>query len=167
VKILTYKRTHTGDPNAEGAFGINDCMGRVRSYAYDAVIGVGGIGAEPSGHKIDGKITWVGVYPSKTNGGWRAGPIVTFVRFILFDANGPELNAIAPALAKRVYWGKVRNILTGYSSLEQSEAERIVKWVMDATTGVVGAQVKLHEGVHVKCICKRSKKKRCDTESDA
>ncbi len=43
MRILTYKRTHTGDPEANGVIGINDCMGRVRSLAYDAVIGIGGI----------------------------------------------------------------------------------------------------------------------------
>jgi len=43
MRILIYKRTHTGDPDLKGRFGIHDCMGRVRDYDYDAVIGVGGI----------------------------------------------------------------------------------------------------------------------------
>ncbi len=29
LRILTYKRTHIGDPDSIGQFGINDCMGRV------------------------------------------------------------------------------------------------------------------------------------------
>lgn len=40
MKILTYKRTHTGDPDNSGHFGISDCMGVVRSYEYDAVLGL-------------------------------------------------------------------------------------------------------------------------------
>jgi hypothetical protein len=42
VKVLIYKRTHTGDPTPEGVFGLSDCMGRVRAREYEAVIGVGG-----------------------------------------------------------------------------------------------------------------------------
>jgi hypothetical protein len=44
MRTLVYKRTHNGDPDAEGRFGIHDCMGQVRSYGYEAVIGVGGVG---------------------------------------------------------------------------------------------------------------------------
>ena len=53
MRILIYKRTHTGDPDPEhGIFGeaadeATDCMGKVRGYGFDAVIGVGGTGLEP------------------------------------------------------------------------------------------------------------------------
>ena len=55
MRILIYKRTHTGDPDPErGIFGegpdddeVTDCMGKVRGYGFDAVIGVGGFGPEP------------------------------------------------------------------------------------------------------------------------
>src|SRR5437867_10741882 len=43
LQILTYKRTHNGDPDVYGCFGIHDCMGSVRDLPFDAVIGVGGI----------------------------------------------------------------------------------------------------------------------------
>jgi len=46
MRTLIYKRTHTGDPDANGCFGIYDCMGRVRALDFDAVIGIGGIGSE-------------------------------------------------------------------------------------------------------------------------
>ena len=43
LKILVYRRTHTGDPSREtGECGIHDCMGQVRDWAFDAVIGIGG-----------------------------------------------------------------------------------------------------------------------------
>ncbi len=79
MRILTYKRTHTGDPNASGLFGVSDCMGRVRDLNYDAVIGIGGIGAEPRSYRIDGKITWVGVSPNKSFGPWTSS-VVAFDR---------------------------------------------------------------------------------------
>jgi len=60
-RILVYKRTHNGDPNENGEFGCNDCMGTVRDWDFDAVIGVGGISA--SRYKMDGKITWIGIHP--------------------------------------------------------------------------------------------------------
>ena len=44
MRTLIYKRTHLGDPDLFGTFGINDCMGEVRARQFDAVIGVGGIG---------------------------------------------------------------------------------------------------------------------------
>jgi hypothetical protein len=152
MRILTYKRTHTGDPASAGVFGVNDCMGSVRALEYDAVIGVGGIGAEPRSYQIDGKITWVGVSPQKRMGQWPS-PLVTFNHFVLFDAGGPALAALAPALAKRVYEGKVRYILSGYTNAEQLEAEEIVKWALSASEGVVGSKTKNYRGVRIRCVC--------------
>jgi hypothetical protein len=43
-RILVYKRTHNGDPDQNGCFGAEDCMGMVRERHFDAVIGIGGIG---------------------------------------------------------------------------------------------------------------------------
>ena len=40
--VMIYKRTHNGDPDSTGVFGINDCMGRIRDRNYDAVNGTGG-----------------------------------------------------------------------------------------------------------------------------
>ena len=39
MRTLIYKRTHPGDPDAKGRFGIYDCMGRVRAWDFEAVIG--------------------------------------------------------------------------------------------------------------------------------
>jgi hypothetical protein len=57
VRVLVYKRTHVGDPDARGRFGIHDCMGQDRSWHYDAVVGVGGLGAQPRWHHIARKVT--------------------------------------------------------------------------------------------------------------
>lgn len=128
MRILTYKRTHTGDPNEGGLFGVHDCMGRVRSYGYDAVIGVGGMGSEPRLHGIAGKITWVGIGP-KRHFDMRSdrGEVVTFRKFVLLDENGPLLSQLAPHLAKRMYSGP-RFVLNSYSEAEKSDALWIVNW---------------------------------------
>jgi hypothetical protein len=106
MRVLIYKRTHVGDPDESGRFGARDCMGRVRSLNFDAVVGVGGIGAEPRSHRIDGKVNWVGV-GSRRHPGAR-GPIISFDRFKNFGTDGPPLSAIAPKLADRIYGRNVR-----------------------------------------------------------
>jgi hypothetical protein len=66
MRTLIYKRTHTGDPDpTTGVFGNHDCMGSVRGWQFDAVIGVGGVGREPKSHRIAGKLTWIGINPER------------------------------------------------------------------------------------------------------
>jgi hypothetical protein len=102
VRTLIYKRTHTGDPDASGCFGIFDCMGRVRAMDFDAVIGIGGIGSEAQRAGIAGKITWIGIGAHRAISDGR-GPQITFDQFLLFDGNGKKLSDVAPALAERFY----------------------------------------------------------------
>jgi hypothetical protein len=105
VRIMIYKRTHTGDPTPDGVFGLSDCMGRVRAREYEAVIGVGGTSAEPQACGIAGRVTWVGLGPHRSKSipvGYR-GPIVEFDRFALFDETGPMLDSIAPNLAHHLF----------------------------------------------------------------
>lgn len=129
MRILIYKRTHTGDPDCFGRFGINDCMGNVRNLRFDAVIGVGGIGTGPQRFGISRKLTWIGVGPRRSSGGkGRRGDIVTFEHFLLLDANGPELGSVAPNLARRVYGGRTRFVLDAFSGVERAEALALVEW---------------------------------------
>lgn len=65
MKILIYKRTHKGDPDEKGIFGIHDCMGRIRNWEYDAVIGIGGKTAWIVDEDIKYKINWVGIGPKR------------------------------------------------------------------------------------------------------
>ena len=78
MRTLIYKRTHHGDPDVTGQFGIYDCMGRVRAWNFEAVIGVGGVGAEPTSHGLDGKVNWIGIGPHRRAVVGKRGPIVTF-----------------------------------------------------------------------------------------
>ena len=100
-------------------------MGRVRAYAYDAVIGIGGIGAEPKSFDIDRKLNWVGIAPRRPV---RGNGVVTFEHFVLFDENGPLLKELAPRLARRMYGRNARILLDGYSAQQQAEAEEVLRW---------------------------------------
>lgn len=134
MRILTYKRTHVGDPDNFGRFGINDCMGRVRNFRYDAVIGVGGTGYEPRSHRIDRKINWVGINPKRISHipGYRGG-IIEFEQFILLENNGPLLEILAPNLARKIYRGG-RYILDAYSETEKAEAVAVIEWARHIAT---------------------------------
>lgn len=157
MRILTYKRVHTGDPDETGVFGVNDCMKQVRDLAFDAVIGIGGTSAEPRSYHIDGKITWVGIGAHKQRGPWPAS-VVTFDIFVLVDSDGPTVVSMAPHLARRMYEGKVRYMTTGYSAEEKADAERILDWARTVSQGVSGSVVKTIGKCRVRCVCKRRKK---------
>jgi len=111
-RVLIYKRTHTGDPDRRGQFGIHDCMGRVRARKFDAVIGIGGISAEPRSHNIDRRINWIGIGPHKSWLNGRRGPVVVFDHFILLESNGPHLEELAPQLARHMYRTNRRHVMS-------------------------------------------------------
>src|SRR5262245_49493635 len=83
-----YKRTHPGDPDSLGRFGIRDCMRSVRSWPFDAVIGVGGQGAEAESHGIAWKLNWIGIGAHRTYVRGMDNPIVTFDQFRDFGTGG-------------------------------------------------------------------------------
>src|ERR1035438_7944852 len=104
LNTLIYKRTHTGDPDKSGIFGIHDCMGRVRSWPFDAVIGVGGKSPDPGSEDIAGRINWVGIGPTRkvqprSNS---RGPVVTFDHFVFLEETGPYLEQFAPNLFRHI-----------------------------------------------------------------
>src|SRR5262245_37553308 len=126
-RTLIYKRTHTGDPDSGGRFGIHGCMGRVRAWEFDAVIGVGGLGAEPISYAIDGRVTWIGIGPRKAPGLDPRGPVVTFDHFLLFDTEGPYFATYAPKLAKRIYSRNIRVTMRLAGAAERAEVARILE----------------------------------------
>ena len=128
MRILTYKRTHVGDPDRYGRFGIYDCMGRVRNYSFDAVIGIGGIGREPRSFGIDRKINWVGINPKRRPRSGGRGAEVSFEKFLPLEEHGPLLKTLAPSLARRMYNGGARILLKNYTRLEWREANAILRW---------------------------------------
>ncbi len=118
MRTLIYKRTHRGDPDPEsGVFGNRDCMGTVRGWQFDAVIGVGGIGSEPKRQGIAGKLTWVGIGPHKIYGpNHPHSPRVTFDHFWYLGERGPLLEVAYPALARRIYEKHARILMHSPSS---------------------------------------------------
>lgn len=128
MPTLVYKRTHNGDPDVVGRFGIRDCMGSVRSWPFDSVIGVDGQGAEAESHDIARKLNWIGVGAHKTCVPGMDNPIVTFDRFRDFGTDGPLLESIAPNLARRMYVKKARAVMD-FNALELAEIDRILAMV--------------------------------------
>lgn len=120
LKILVYRRTHTGDPNNKTkTFGINDCMGSVRDWEYDAVIGIGGSKPDEGDEGIREKITWVGITPKLKQSatkedvarmmagnpnfsGFR-GQLVTFEKFKSWDENGKSVRDNYPNLYQYMF----------------------------------------------------------------
>ena len=131
MRTLIYKRTHSGDPGPKtGVFGNHDCMGQVRAWNFDAVIGVGGKGPEPVNNGIAEKLTWVGIGPHKT--GDLRRPEVAFDHFLYYGKDGEPLSDIAPMLAKHLYDGKARVIMDSLSDEERREVEEILKLAQKA-----------------------------------
>lgn len=125
MKTLVYKRTHRGDPGAEGCFGIHDCMKSVRARDFDAVIGVGGKGSEPRTHGIAEKLTWIGLGAQKTYPAGRKRPILTFENFVLYDDKGENIRELAPTLADHLLEGNAR-VLQNFTQAEQEEVNKIL-----------------------------------------
>jgi hypothetical protein len=126
MRTLIYKRTHHGDPDMTGQFGIHDCMGRVRTWDFEAVIGVGGLGPEPRSYGLDGKVNWIGIGPHKKAVAGKRGPIVTFDHFVFYGSGGPDFEKLTPLLAERIYSRNVRVIMKGLSPGEQEEVDKIL-----------------------------------------
>lgn len=104
---LVYKRTHHGDPGESGHFGCRGCMGKVRGWCFEEVIGIGGIGSEPIRNGISGRVNWVGIGPHRV--GWRrGGPILAFDHFHDYGTTGPFVRQFMPLLARRMYGVNVR-----------------------------------------------------------
>jgi hypothetical protein len=132
MRTLIYKRTHPGDPNPRGHFGSEDCMGRVRSWEFDAVIGVGGVGSESSSHGLDGKINWIGIGAHKHPRPSGRGPLVAFDSFVLFENKGPDFATVAPRLARRLFEDNVRVLLHDIDEEEKREIQRILQMAVGA-----------------------------------
>ena len=132
MRTLIYKRTHHGDPDMGGRFGIHDCMGRVRRWDFDAVIGVGGMGPEARSHGLDGKVNWIGIGPQKHAVPGYRGPIVTFDHFVLYGSDGPYFERLAPVLSERIYSKNVRVLMNGLSPIEQKEVDSILRRAKNA-----------------------------------
>lgn len=128
MRTLIYKRTHEGDPDSKtGTFGIYGCMGRVRAWDFEAVIGVGGTSARPKW--LVRRINWVGIGARKGRRHADGWPLVTFDHFVQYSLQGaaaPEFGCVAPHLAERLYSTNVRLLIRDLDPIEQAEVRRIL-----------------------------------------
>lgn len=155
MRVLIYKRTHNGDPDRYGCFGCHDCMGQVRRWAFDAVIGVGGSGPEPQANGIAGKVNWVGKGARKTTLGKR-GPKITFALFRDFGTEGPELRKLAPTLATRLYERKARFVMVKLGDPERRDVMKILRLAKDPPLSRCGPTVGAPSHRSRRCVNRRS-----------
>jgi len=107
MRILIYKRTHKHDPSPAGIFGNQDCMGQVRNWNYDAVIGIGGKAPWKGHEDIRYKINWIGFGPQKVESSGRA-PAIVFSNFALFEEKGQDIETTYPHLFKHMFESRKR-----------------------------------------------------------
>jgi len=131
MKTLVYKRTHNGDPNEQGVFGCHGCMGSVRSWDFEAAIGVGGQGEEPVDEGIAFKVTWIGIGPHKITVPGDVHPIVMFDHFLYYGPKGDDLRIEAPHLSDLMYVNKARTVMT-FNADEQAEVVKLLARASDA-----------------------------------
>jgi len=165
MRVFIYKRTHKGDPNTQGHFGVEDCMGRLRDCSYDAVIGIGGISNWAESEQISMKVNWVGIGPRKVPQPRQRGPIILFDHFRIFEERGKELISIAPLLARRLLHPKAPRFVFSprLSSSEQSEVNRILTEAQDAPPSLPlpsGVKRDVHSRVCPPSSCSPTSRKR-------
>lgn len=129
MKSLVYKQTHWGDPDKTSLWGFTGCMGKVRGWPFEAVIGIGGWGKEPKSRGIDGRVTWIGIGPTKT--GNRKKPLVTFKHFVRMDEDGIVLADEAPHLEAKFNAGGARNAMN-FDPETQAEVDKLLAYAMSA-----------------------------------
>jgi hypothetical protein len=146
MRTLVYKRTHVGDPNESGRFGCNECTGWVRTWDFDAVIGIGGIGQEPIDEGIARRVTWIGINRHQVGKAADEFPIWAFEKFYLKDKKGPFLDENG-LLAKRLFRKKHpprRLIIDSETSPEAEEVDSLL-WLArkaEPSPAMLGKKVK-------------------------
>jgi len=152
MSILVYKRTHHGDPDHAGCFGIQNCMVSTRDGDFDAVVGTGGVGDDAKANGIDGKVNWIGIGPHKVRVKGKRGAEVTFDHFLDYGTRGPDFRVIAPNLANRVYRDNIRVLLHGFTAVQLSEARNIVRRASKSPPSSQTLQTNPRRQLH--CGCK-------------
>lgn len=135
MRVLIYKRTHKNDPNEKGIFGIRDCMGNIRNWGYDAVIGIGGKSAWRNDTDIRYKINWIGLGPRRIGSPNRRADMVVFAHFELYEGNGLNIKDHYPNLYDYMYVDGNKKRFDMSSNLPESvfeEVKKIIDLVKDS-----------------------------------
>jgi len=157
LATLIYKRTHRGDPGPDGIFGIHDCMGQIRDWDFDSVIGIGGLNPDEGHEGIAERINWIGLGALRANApaGMR-GSLVWFKNFLLLDYDGPLLSEVAPKLFKYMFIDKhVRAVLSQSLGLEaQREIEAVIEKTSKSNSLTPSRGLHLPEPIEARRPCK-------------
>jgi hypothetical protein len=145
MRTLVYKRTHTGDPDESGRFGCYRCTGWVRTWHFDAVIGIGGIGQEPIDKGIARRVTWIGINGHRIGTAADGYPIWAFEKFYLKDENGPFLKD--GLLSKRLFRKKnpPRRLMIDSETSEEAEEVKLLLHLArnaDPSPAMLGKKIK-------------------------
>jgi hypothetical protein len=149
-RILVYKRTHIGDPDEHGRFGIEDCMRSVRGWKFDGVLGVGGIAPWKSDRDIARKVNWVGRFPIRVPNPFQATPhpLLKFAstNVKVMEALGPLLADVNTRFAKKFYKSRCRfwvlDVDDAARAQDYLDACHIIEEVLaDNEQGVIGRRV--------------------------
>ena len=135
MATLVYKMTHSGDPDFDlGCWGVSDCMGKVRGYDFDAVIGIGGRSWWTNQTSRVGELIWIGLDPQQIPGGKR-GPKLAFAHFRPFQEGEQMLKKIAPKLDRAMRNRRI--MLYGFDQVQKREIEKILKLAMKAEPSAI------------------------------
>jgi len=144
MRIMVYVMTHLDDPcEKKRQWGVSDCMGKKRDCAYDAVIGIGGVGAEAKKNDISGKLVWVARHPKKEYAEKSRGPLVSFEQgdFVYYGRNGILLGNESNIVTRL---RRAKHLVINLSPAEQREAEEIVNSSLSGSvTRIEGAKRKV------------------------
>jgi hypothetical protein len=121
-------------------------MGEKRGWDYEAVIGVGGVGAVRYG--FGGKVKWIGICPTYTDVG-KKGPEVTFKHFRYFKTNSPSIPSKLAARIKRSPRG-----FMSLTPTEQMQAEELVEMARRAPPSGVLKKNSVQRGEPRSCSSK-------------
>jgi hypothetical protein len=157
MRTLVYKRNHHGDPDpVTGRFGCFGCMGRVRGYSFDAVIGIGGTGLRAKRAGIAERLTWIGVSPMPAGYHEDRYPVLAFSRYWYKGEKGPLLKKVAPHLARRMYGNDLHFVIDDFSENEMADIKRLLRRAKAAApSSIRGAVRQVNTKAHNGCGSKR------------
>ena len=146
--------THPGDPHPRGWWGVSDCMGEVRDFEFDAVIGIGGKGSEPQRWGMDEKLIWIGLEPkwSKSLRKSDRGSLVRFKHFLYCGNGGPLLADHAGQIATKMYANSSHFAIESFTKGELSEIKRLLRMAENAPKSDTPPKAAAHHH-HGRCGC--------------
>jgi len=136
TRTLIYKMVALKDPDHErGIFGLPDekldCMGRVRGYEFDSVVGIGGDGKDAQRSGIARRLVWVGKGRERENWSLR-GPTLRFKHFRYFGEEGKHLGERYKALAAYMYMNSKHFVVFDLDHTDESIRTEIGDILRDA-----------------------------------